>query len=110
LPLGTYIQINHLKSDGRVRLQLIAEALFPFRYWALAVPSFVIVAVALSMAIYMGLNFVATPPPTCFSTIFGERPYCSSFPHSPSKWMYCCFACNSQRVHITINLLFFLLQ
>ncbi|WVZ87706.1 hypothetical protein U9M48_034304 [Paspalum notatum var. saurae] len=43
------------------------------RYWALAVPSFVIVAVALSMAIYMGLNFVATPPPTSFSTIFDEN-------------------------------------
>jgi len=46
-----------------------------FRYWALAVPSFVIVAVALSMVIYMGLNFLATPPPTSFSTIFGDTQF-----------------------------------
>ncbi|GJN01312.1 hypothetical protein PR202_ga18569 [Eleusine coracana subsp. coracana] len=45
---------------------------YPSKYWALAVPSFVIVAVALSMAIYMGFNFLATPPPTSFNTIFGE--------------------------------------
>lgn len=51
---------------------LLAVCFVPFRYWALAVPSFVIVALALSMVIYMGLNFLATPPPTCFSTMFGE--------------------------------------
>ncbi|RLN18308.1 phosphatidylinositol N-acetylglucosaminyltransferase subunit P-like [Panicum miliaceum] len=45
---------------------------YPSRYWALAVPSFVIVVVALSMVIYMGLNFLATPPPTSFSAIFGD--------------------------------------
>lgn len=39
------------------------------RYWALAVPTLVVVAVALSMLIYMGSNFLATPPPTSFSTI-----------------------------------------
>ena len=50
-----------------------------FRYWALAVPSFVIVAVALSMVIYMGLNFLATPPPTSFSTIFGDTQFLSPF-------------------------------
>lgn len=44
-----------------------------FRYWALAVPSFVMVAVALSMVIYMGFNFLATPPPTSFDTIFDEH-------------------------------------
>ncbi|KAK3143352.1 hypothetical protein QOZ80_4AG0299300 [Eleusine coracana subsp. coracana] len=46
---------------------------YPSKYWALAVPSFVIVAVALSMAIYMGFNFLATPPPTSFNTIFDEN-------------------------------------
>ncbi|OEL24754.1 Phosphatidylinositol N-acetylglucosaminyltransferase subunit P [Dichanthelium oligosanthes] len=45
----------------------------PSKYWALAVPSFVIVAVALSMVIYIGLNFLATPPPTSFSTMFDEN-------------------------------------
>ncbi|PUZ42913.1 hypothetical protein GQ55_9G619900 [Panicum hallii var. hallii] len=44
-----------------------------FRYWELAVPSFVIVAVSLSMVIHMGLNFLATPTPTSFSAIFDEN-------------------------------------
>ncbi|CAN6302358.1 unnamed protein product [Urochloa humidicola] len=46
---------------------------YPSKYWALAVPSFVIMALALSMVIYMGLNFLATPHPTSFSTIFDEN-------------------------------------
>ncbi|CAN6236676.1 unnamed protein product [Urochloa humidicola] len=54
-------------------LRFLGNTYYPSKYWALAVPSFVIVAVALSMAIYMGLNFVATPPPTSFSTIFDEN-------------------------------------
>ncbi|KAG2575720.1 hypothetical protein PVAP13_7KG374101 [Panicum virgatum] len=59
-------------------LRSLGITYYPSKYWALAVPSFVIVAVALSMAIYMGLNFVATPPPTSFSTIFGEPDFPSS--------------------------------
>ncbi|XP_039821784.1 phosphatidylinositol N-acetylglucosaminyltransferase subunit P-like isoform X2 [Panicum virgatum] len=47
-------------------LRSLGITYYPSKYWALAVPSFVIVAVALSMAIYMGLNFVATPPLTSF--------------------------------------------
>ncbi|KAJ1255145.1 hypothetical protein BS78_K284600 [Paspalum vaginatum] len=43
-------------------LRSLGITYYPSKYWALAVPSFVIVAVALSMAIYMGLNFVATLP------------------------------------------------
>ncbi|XP_039821788.1 phosphatidylinositol N-acetylglucosaminyltransferase subunit P-like isoform X5 [Panicum virgatum] len=54
-------------------LRSLGITYYPSKYWALAVPSFVIVAVALSMAIYMGLNFVATPPLTSFSTIFDEN-------------------------------------
>ncbi|KAL6844193.1 hypothetical protein ACP4OV_025866 [Aristida adscensionis] len=54
-------------------LRSLGITYYPSRYWALAVPSFVIVAVALSMAIYMGLNFVATPPPASFSNIFDEN-------------------------------------
>ncbi|KQK24195.1 hypothetical protein BRADI_1g78680v3 [Brachypodium distachyon] len=42
---------------------------YPTKYWALAVPTLAVVAVALSMLIYMGSNFLATPPPTSFSTI-----------------------------------------
>lgn len=54
-------------------LRSLGITYYPSKYWALAVPLFVIVAVVLSMGIYMGLNFVATPPPTSFSTIFDEN-------------------------------------
>ncbi|CAL4912506.1 unnamed protein product [Urochloa decumbens] len=53
-------------------LRSLGITYYPSKYWALAVPSFVIVAVALSMVIYMGLNFLATPHPTSFSTVFDE--------------------------------------
>jgi hypothetical protein len=37
-----------------------------------AVPAFVMVAVALSLLAYVGSNFLATPTPTSFNTIFGS--------------------------------------
>ncbi|CAM0871323.1 unnamed protein product [Alopecurus aequalis] len=45
---------------------------YPTKYWAVAVPAFVMVAVALSLLAYVGSNFLATPPPTSFTTIFDE--------------------------------------
>ncbi|XP_020689658.2 phosphatidylinositol N-acetylglucosaminyltransferase subunit P-like [Dendrobium catenatum] len=45
---------------------------YPSKIWALAVPTFVMVTVALVIAVYIGLNFMVTPPPTSFSTIFDE--------------------------------------
>lgn len=45
---------------------------YPTKYWAVAVPAFVMVAVALSLLVYVGSNFLATPPPTSFTTIFDE--------------------------------------
>lgn len=54
-------------------LRSLGITYYPSKYWALAVPSFVVVTVVLSMGIYMGLNFAATPPPTSFSTIFDEK-------------------------------------
>jgi hypothetical protein len=35
--------------------------------------------VALSMFIYMGFNFLATPPPTSFNTIFGKTKFLTVF-------------------------------
>ncbi|CAI9112897.1 OLC1v1013402C1 [Oldenlandia corymbosa var. corymbosa] len=43
---------------------------YPSRYWALVVPTYVTVAVVLAIGYYIGLNFMATPPPTSFNTIF----------------------------------------
>ena len=46
----------------------------------MAVPAFVMVAVALSLLVYVGSNFLATPPPTSFTTIFGSYRTKSIYP------------------------------
>ncbi|CAA3012212.1 phosphatidylinositol N-acetylglucosaminyltransferase subunit P-like [Olea europaea subsp. europaea] len=43
-----------------------------FRYWALAMPTYVMVTIVLAIGFYIGLNFMATPPPTSLSTMFDE--------------------------------------
>ncbi|XP_006650334.1 phosphatidylinositol N-acetylglucosaminyltransferase subunit P-like isoform X1 [Oryza brachyantha] len=53
-------------------LRSLGITYYPSRYWALAAPSFVIVATVLCMVVYMGFNFLATPPPASFNTIFDE--------------------------------------
>ncbi|XP_037427011.1 phosphatidylinositol N-acetylglucosaminyltransferase subunit P-like [Triticum dicoccoides] len=53
-------------------LRSLGITYYPTKYWALAVPSLAMVALALSLLAYLGSNFVATPPPTSFSTIFDE--------------------------------------
>ncbi|XAR67785.1 Phosphatidylinositol N-acetylglucosaminyltransferase [Bertholletia excelsa] len=45
---------------------------YPSRYWALAVPTYVMVTVVLAIGFYIGLNFMATPSPTSLNTIFDE--------------------------------------
>ncbi|KAK3008184.1 hypothetical protein RJ639_014508 [Escallonia herrerae] len=45
---------------------------YPSRYWALAVPACTMVTVVMAVVFYIGLNFMATPPPTSFNTIFDE--------------------------------------
>ncbi|XP_010056485.2 phosphatidylinositol N-acetylglucosaminyltransferase subunit P isoform X1 [Eucalyptus grandis] len=45
---------------------------YPSRYWALAVPTYIVVTVALALAFYIGLNFLSTPPPTSLNTLFDE--------------------------------------
>jgi phosphatidylinositol glycan class P protein len=44
-----------------------------------AVPAFLMVAVALSLLAYVGSNFLATPTPTSFNTIFGSFSFFSFF-------------------------------
>ncbi|VAI25833.1 unnamed protein product [Triticum turgidum subsp. durum] len=53
-------------------LRSLGITYYPTKYWALAVPSLAMVALALSLLAYLGSNLVATPPPTSFSTIFDE--------------------------------------
>ncbi|KAG6501841.1 hypothetical protein ZIOFF_041725 [Zingiber officinale] len=42
------------------------------RYWAIAIPSFIMVTVVLAMVFYLGLNFMVTPSPTSFNVLFGK--------------------------------------
>ncbi|KAJ8436523.1 hypothetical protein Cgig2_026638 [Carnegiea gigantea] len=54
-------------------LHYIGIFYYPSRYWALAVPSYFMVLVVLALGFYIGLNFMATPPPTSSSVIFDEH-------------------------------------
>ncbi|KAJ7962799.1 Phosphatidylinositol N-acetylglucosaminyltransferase subunit P [Quillaja saponaria] len=54
---------------------------YPSRYWALAVPTYVIIAVILMLGFYIGLNFMSTPSPKSINTIFDE------FSRDPSSFV-----------------------
>ncbi|KAL6566497.1 hypothetical protein OROGR_002112 [Orobanche gracilis] len=41
-------------------------------YWALAVPTYVMVTIVLAIGFYIGMNFMATPPPTSLNLMFDE--------------------------------------
>ncbi|XP_057807910.1 phosphatidylinositol N-acetylglucosaminyltransferase subunit P [Salvia miltiorrhiza] len=45
---------------------------YPSRYWALAVPAYVMVTILLAITFYIGMNFMATPPPTSLNIMFDE--------------------------------------
>ncbi|KAB1225040.1 Phosphatidylinositol N-acetylglucosaminyltransferase subunit P [Morella rubra] len=45
---------------------------YPSRYWALAVPVYVMVTVALALGFYLGLNFMSTPSPSSLNIMFDE--------------------------------------
>ncbi|CAK9178985.1 unnamed protein product [Ilex paraguariensis] len=54
---------------------------YPSRYWALAIPTYAMVTIVLAIGFYVGLNFLATPPPTSYTTIFDE------FSREPSSFI-----------------------
>ncbi|KAL6561382.1 hypothetical protein OROMI_016983 [Orobanche minor] len=41
-------------------------------YWAIAAPTYAMVTLVLVIGFYIGINFMVTPPPTSFNTIFDE--------------------------------------
>ncbi|KAL8108761.1 phosphatidylinositol N-acetylglucosaminyltransferase subunit P-like isoform X2 [Apium graveolens] len=45
---------------------------YPSRYWAIAAPTYAMVTLVLVIGFYIGINFMVTPPPTSFNTIFDE--------------------------------------
>ncbi|XP_047981700.1 phosphatidylinositol N-acetylglucosaminyltransferase subunit P-like isoform X1 [Salvia hispanica] len=55
---------------------------YPSRYWALAVPTYVMVTIVLAVTFYIGMNFMLTPPPTSLNIMFDEfsREMLSSVP------------------------------
>jgi len=56
-------------------LESIGIHYYPSRYWVLAMPTYLMVTLMLALAFYIGLNFIATPPPTSLNTLFGECPH-----------------------------------
>ncbi|XP_078447284.1 phosphatidylinositol N-acetylglucosaminyltransferase subunit P-like [Wolffia australiana] len=60
-------------------LHALGITYYPSKFWALAAPAYAIVGTILALIFYLGLNFMSTPPPTSFATIFDEQSrYCSS--------------------------------
>ncbi|KAL8160194.1 hypothetical protein V2J09_001731 [Rumex salicifolius] len=53
-------------------LHSIGISYYPSRYWAVALPTYFMVTVVLAVGCYIGLNFIATPPPTSLNVIFDE--------------------------------------
>ncbi|KAF8380665.1 hypothetical protein HHK36_028155 [Tetracentron sinense] len=53
-------------------LHSVGITYYPSRYWALAVPAYAMVTIVLAMGFYLGLNFMATPPPTSLNTMFDD--------------------------------------
>ncbi|CAN8317281.1 unnamed protein product [Cochlearia groenlandica] len=53
-------------------LESIGIHYYPSRYWVLAMPTYLMVTLLLALVFYIGLNFIATPPPTSLNTLFDE--------------------------------------
>ncbi|XP_028778092.1 uncharacterized protein LOC114752594 isoform X1 [Neltuma alba] len=51
-------------------LHSIGITYYPSRYWALAVPTYVMVTIVLGLGFYIGLNFMSTPSPASLNTIY----------------------------------------
>lgn len=47
---------------------------YPSKYWAMAMPLYLMVTLLLALVFYIGLNFMSTSTTTSFNTLFGESP------------------------------------
>lgn len=45
---------------------------YPNRYWAMAIPAYVMIAIFFVVTFYTSLNYMATPPPYSLNTLFDE--------------------------------------
>lgn len=53
-------------------LHSIGISYYPSRYWALAVPTYLMVTIVLMLVFYIGLNFMSTPSPASINTVYDE--------------------------------------
>lgn len=51
---------------------------YPNRYWAMAVPAYILVSIVFVVAFYSSLNFLATPEPCSLNSLFDEYTRCPS--------------------------------
>ncbi|XP_010534469.1 PREDICTED: phosphatidylinositol N-acetylglucosaminyltransferase subunit P-like isoform X2 [Tarenaya hassleriana] len=55
-------------------LESVGIHYYPSQYWAIALPTYLMVTVVLMLVFYIGLNFMSTPSPSSLNTLFDE--YC----------------------------------
>ncbi|MFS7980453.1 putative phosphatidylinositol N-acetylglucosaminyltransferase [Helianthus anomalus] len=54
-------------------LHYIGIFYYPSKNWALVLPTYAMVTVVTVFLFYIGLNFMATPPPTSLNSIYDEN-------------------------------------
>lgn len=54
-------------------LHAVGITYYPSRYWAMAIPSYLMVAIFFICTFYTSLNYIATPPPHSLNTLFDEH-------------------------------------
>ncbi|KAJ7118606.1 hypothetical protein O6H91_02G115200 [Diphasiastrum complanatum] len=54
-------------------LHSIGITYYPSRYWAVAIPAYMMVVPLFVCSVYISLNHITTPPPHSFNTIFDEH-------------------------------------
>lgn len=78
------------------KLPSVVTSLELFRYWALAVPTYAMVAIVLAVTFYISANFMATPPPTSLNSMFGNFDHFLGMVYIYDKNLYAPSApCNS---------------
>jgi phosphatidylinositol glycan class P protein len=53
-------------------LHTMGVTYYPNRYWAMAIPAYVLVAILFVVSFYASLNYIATPPPCSLNSLFDE--------------------------------------
>lgn len=54
-------------------LHYLGITYYPSRYWALAIPTYVMVTIIFIILFYLGLNYMATVPSTSWNSLFDDH-------------------------------------